>query len=275
MVVFPQSKINLGLNIVNKRTDGYHNIQSIMVPIGWTDILETVPSRNSVTTLHLSGTPVNCPPEKNLVMKAMREIETVTGPLPPTDIYLHKTVPDGAGLGGGSADAAAMVRALNSLYALGLNEGQMWKICSRIGADCPFFLHPAAMIASDTGTTLQPIELPSLKNLNIIVAKPDTHVSTAEAYARVTPTGEEWDLRFIAQLSAPDWRSTIRNVFEYSLFPTHPEISRIKEYFYSIGAVYASMSGSGAAVYGLFDGDILADTDTPELRGATIWTGRL
>jgi len=275
MVVFPHSKINLGLNIVNKRPDGYHDIQSIMVPIGWTDVLEVVPSSNGVTELHTSGNPVACAPENNLVMKALREVEAVAGKLPPVEIYLRKVVPDGAGLGGGSADAAAMVTALDSLFALGLSHIEKAGICSKIGADCPFFLSNDVMAATGTGTTLAPIEVKALKGLSIIVAKPDTHVSTAEAYAGVRPTATEWNLEAAATLPANEWRRVLHNTFEDSLFATHPEIKAIKDYFYSSGAVYASMSGSGAAVYGLFEGDILADCSSPVLKDTAHWTGRL
>ena len=273
MVVFPDSKINLGLNIVNKRPDGYHNIQSIMVPIGWTDVLEVTPSPSGHTTLNISGRPVNCPPEKNLVMKALRRVEQLTGSLPAVDIYLRKIVPDGAGLGGGSADAAAMVNAIDSLFALGLKHQEKLEICSDIGADCPMFLNNSPMIASGTGTTLEPVEIPALKGMKIIVSKPDTYVSTAEAYAGVVPTKEEWNLRDFAALPASEWRHLLRNTFEDSIFPSHPEIKAIKDYFYSCGAVYASMSGSGAAVYGLFSGDILADLRAQPLAGAAVWTG--
>ena len=165
MVLFPHSKINLGLNIVRRRPDGYHDLQTVMLPIGWSDILEVVPSSAASSSLTTSGRRIDCPPEKNLVMKAFRAVEDRVGKLPSVDIYLRKIVPDGAGLGGGSADAAAMVKALDGLFSLGLDEDTMCAICAGIGADCPFFIHDRPMLASGTGTSLQPVEIPGIKGM--------------------------------------------------------------------------------------------------------------
>lgn len=275
MVIFPLSKINLGLNIVRKRTDGYHDLQTIFVPIGWTDILEAVPANGDDTTLTITGNSCNCPTESNLVIKALRAVEKACGKLPAVNIYLRKIVPDGAGLGGGSADAAAMVKCLNSIFALGMGNEMMSEICSTVGADCPFFIHKQPMVAEGTGTDLRPIDIPAIKGLNIIVAKPPVSVSTKEAYAGVIPSEEEIDLEALASLPVREWKEHFVNGFEETIFPSHPGIKAIKDYFYSTGAAYSSMSGSGTAVYALYEGDILADYHAAPLVGSAIWSGTI
>lgn len=258
MVVFPNAKINIGLNIISRRQDGYHNIETVMYPIDWCDILEVVPAGGDKTTLTTTGNPVNCPPEKNLVMKAYNLLNETT-PLPPVDIYLHKIIPDGAGLGGGSSDAAHLLIALNSMLSLNLSDDTLASITARIGADCPFFIYNRPTLATDTGTTLSPIDL-SLDNHSIAVVKPDVSVPTAQAYAGVTPQTPATPLIHSINLPIDSWQQSIKNDFEKSIFPIHPIISEIKQTLLSLGAVYASMSGSGSAVYGIFKGDILADT---------------
>lgn len=273
MVIFPKSKINLGLNILRRRPDGYHDLQTIMIPIGWSDILEIVPARNGVTSLTVTGNAVDCPVEKNLVMRAYNAVKSAVPELPEAEIFLRKIVPDGAGLGGGSADAAATVCGLNDLFALGLSKEKMAEICSSIGADCPFFVYDAPMLAEGIGTDLSEIEIPALKGLGIIVAKPDESVSTAEAYQGVQPDNTAAPLQIAAQSPIEQWREMFRNSFEESIFPTHPRIAALKEYFYRQGAIFAAMSGSGSAVFALFRGDILAAPDDVALRDCFTWSG--
>lgn len=275
MVIFPLSKINIGLNIIRKRDDGYHDLQTIFVPVGWTDVLEVVPSSGEKTTLRVTGNPCQCPMEKNLVIKALKAVEKFCGDLPPVDIFLRKIVPDGAGLGGGSADAAAMVEALDSLFGLGLDKRKMAEICSTVGADCPFFIYRRPELAEGTGTTMRSIDLPGLKGLNIVIAKPPVSVSTARAYAGVVPSGKELDFESLATLPVKDWRHCFYNDFEDSVFPEYPEIKALKDYFYEHGALYSSMSGSGSAVFALYEGDILADTESDMLRDMAVWTGSI
>ena len=273
MLTFPHSKINIGLNIIDRRPDGYHNIQSIMVPIGWSDILEIVPAAGKETTLTVTGRPVCCPPEKNLVMKALRAVEKVSGPLPPVDIFLRKIVPDGAGLGGGSADAAATVSLLNGLFDLGLTDTTMAEICSTVGADCPFFIYGRPMAASGNGTTLCPIDLPGLEGLTVVVTKPDISISTAEAYGGITPSGTAWDLGQLAASPRQNWKSDLINLFERPMAASHPEIGTLVDLFYEHGACYAAMSGSGSAVFGLFESDILAEKAAASVRPYATWYG--
>ncbi|MDE7410857.1 MAG: 4-(cytidine 5'-diphospho)-2-C-methyl-D-erythritol kinase [Paramuribaculum sp.] len=261
MVVFPNSKINLGLNIISRRTDGYHNISSVMVPIGWCDVLELVPSKSTATTLTVSGRKVDCLPEKNLVMKAFRAVNERTE-LPPTDIYLRKIIPDGAGLGGGSADAAFTVKALNSLYSLGMNDDEMAEICSTIGADCPFFIYNRPMLASDTGTTLSPICIPLPQSIKITVIKPDVSISTAEAYSGVSPHIPQYSITDILSTPIKNWRGKLVNDFESQMAGSHPRIASLLNMLYEHGAIYAAMSGSGSAVFGLFDDVNMSDLVT-------------
>lgn len=276
MISFPCSKINIGLNIVRRRDDGYHDLQSIFVPINWTDILEAVASRDGKTSLTVTGIYIDCPPEKNLVMKALRAVENHIGhKLPPVELFLRKIVPDGAGLGGGSADAASTVKMLNEIFHLSLSVEEMQAISSNVGADCPFFITDTPMLATGTGTTLSPVELPQLKGMRIVVAKPPVLVSTREAYAGVRPSGIEYDYRDMAKEPVEEWKHLFINDFEKSIYPSHPQIAEIKEFFYQSGATYASMTGSGSAVYGLYDNDILADDINEQLPNCTIWCGTM
>lgn len=254
MILFPHAKINLGLDIVARRPDGYHDIETVMVPTGWEDVLELTPAPDGRhTTLTVSGRTVDCPPEKNLVMKAFRAMEAATGGLPPTAIGLHKVIPDGAGLGGGSADAAFTLRGLNELYNIGLPESQLCRIAAAIGADCPFFIADRPMLCTGIGTDMSPIEVPALSGLTLAIVKPPVSVNTAAAYSRVVPHRPARPLleRIAAPLSS--WQGSVDNDFERSVFPQFPEIARVKDLIVGAGAAYSAMSGSGSAVFGLFE----------------------
>lgn len=258
MIVFPNAKINIGLNITSRRADGYHEIVTVMVPVPWTDILEIVPAKSDQSTLNVSGRAVNCPAEKNLVMKAYRAMESQFN-LPPVDIHLHKIIPDGAGLGGGSADAAFTIKALNDLFNLSLPNNQLASIAAGIGADCPFFIYNRPMLATGIGTDLTPIDI-DLSGKTIVIIKPNDSVSTAEAYAGVSPKLPDTPLpTLLNELPISKWQNAVVNDFEHSVFPKHPSIAAIKSKLLDLGAVYASMSGSGSAVYALFDSEIMSD----------------
>lgn len=257
MILFPNAKINVGLNILSRRPDGYHEIETIMYPIGWNDILEIVPAKGAESTLTVTGRSVDCPIEKNLVMKAYRALRARVE-MPEVDIYLRKIIPDGAGLGGGSSDAAFTLIGLNRLFSLGLSDEYLAEVAAEIGADCPFFIYNRPMLASGIGTDFKPTEL-SLKGYRLLVIKPAVSVPTAKAYAGVTPHPAEYELSKIADLPIDEWQGRIVNDFEQSVFAAYPEIVEVKEYLAEMGAVYTSMSGSGSAVYGVFDGDKLAE----------------
>jgi 4-diphosphocytidyl-2-C-methyl-D-erythritol kinase len=251
MILFPNAKINLGLDILRRRPDGYHDICTLMVPTTWQDVLELTPAAE--TELVTTGRTVACPPEKNLVMKAFRAMEAHLGrSLPGTRIQLHKIIPDGAGLGGGSADAAFTLLGLNELWQLGLTTAELERIAAGIGADCPFFIANTPKLCTGTGTTLEPISAPDLSRYRVAIVKPPFGISTAEAYAAVHPHEPAEPLRSRLQLPVEQWQGVVVNDFEDSVVPNHPEIQQIKLQLRAMGAVYSAMSGSGSAVFGIF-----------------------
>lgn len=256
MVVFPHAKINLGLNILRRRADGYHDIDSAMVPVGWCDILEIVPAKDNARPQFVcrGKEELECPDKDNLVIRAYNAVKSLKPQIPAVDIYLHKNIPSGAGLGGGSADAAYTIRGLNGLFSLGLGKPDMAAIASGIGADCPFFIYDSPMAVSGIGTTLQPTDIPALRGMDIVVCRPDNcHVSTAQAYAGVTPDAGAMPVEAITRQPISRWREGLCNMFEKTVFELFPAIAQLKEYFYNSGAAYAAMSGSGAAVFAIFD----------------------
>ena len=250
MIAFPNAKINLGLNIISKRSDGYHNIETVFYPIDLCDVLEIVPSKEGMTKLFQTGMPVEDDPQKNLVMKAYRLLEKQYT-LPPLDIYLDKHIPMGAGLGGGSADAAFMLRLLNDFAELNLSPEQLEKYAGQLGADCAFFIRNQPVFAEGIGTIFTPISL-SLEGRRIALVKPDIHVSTQEAYANIKPQKPQERITDILQLPVNEWKNRLTNDFEASVFARYPQIEKIKQRLYDDGALYASMSGSGSSVFGIF-----------------------
>ena len=242
MIVFPNAKINLGLDILFRRPDGYHEISTVMVPVGWHDVLEVVPSHSGKATLTVTGNAVDCPPEKNLVMKAYRALGEVAAGLPPVDIYLRKIIPDGAGLGGGSADAAFTIKALNTLFSLGFSDDKLAEVAATIGADCPFFIYNKPMMATGIGTDLAPVVLPSeIYRMNLAIVKPPVGVSTACAYAGVTPALPAVELADVISRPLSEWNGTVKNDSEKSVFAAAPEIETVKSGLADMGAVYVSM----------------------------------
>lgn len=255
MITFPNAKINLGLYVERKREDGYHDLSTVFYPIPLTDAVEVVEAKE--TALFTYGNPVDCPPEKNLVMKAYRLMEEEFK-LPPVAIHLYKHIPDGAGLGGGSSDATSVAKILNSMFALGLSEEEIAVRVKRLGADCPFFAYNRPMAARGIGDLLEPVDV-DLRGYTMIVVKPDVSVPTAAAYAGVTPRVPETDVEKLVAKPVGQWKELLVNDFEESIFPKHPKLSAIKQSLYDAGAVYASMSGSGSAIFGLFEDDNLSD----------------
>lgn len=268
MICFPNAKINLGLNIVSKRTDGYHNIETIFYPIPIKDALEIV--RAEKTFFTQTGIPVEVPAEKNLVMKAYN-LFNMHFPLPSLEIHLLKAIPFGAGLGGGSADAAFMLKLLNEFCHLNLTVDELEKTASVIGADCAFFIRNLPVFASGIGNVFDPISL-SLKGYYLCLIKPDIFISTSEAYSLVKPAQPKISLKKIITYPIEEWKELMRNDFEKSVFVQHPVIEDIKNTLYKAGAVYASMSGSGSSVFGIFK-------NPPSLKNSLpscfIWEGKL
>lgn len=270
MILFPNCKINLGLQILSRRPDGYHDIATVMIPVDWTDVLEIVPAQSGQPTrLHTSGRPVECPPEKNLVMKAWRRVRERFPDMPEADIYLHKIIPDGAGLGGGSADAAFTIRGLNEVFKLGMSDADMATIAAEVGMDCPFFIYNRPMYCTGRGEIMQPVDI-NLDNFSIVIAKPGDGVSTAAAYSGMTPAIPLLSIPDILSSPVEKWQGELVNDFEKSIFPQCPHIEALKTEMLRLGAVYSSMSGSGSSVFAIFDRDNLADRAVSELSGFTV-----
>jgi 4-diphosphocytidyl-2-C-methyl-D-erythritol kinase len=252
MIIFPNAKINLGLNVLNRRVDGYHNIETILYPVEIKDALEIVEADQFVFSN--SGIPFSGNPEENLCVKAWHLISRDFN-LPPVHIYLHKQIPVGAGLGGGSADAAFCIRLLDDKFQLGLGVSQMEDYARQLGSDCAFFIRNRPAIASGKGDELKEIEL-NLEHYYLVLVMPAVHVNTAEAYQGVQLGANKGSLSDLPGLQVEEWRHTIKNNFEESIFKKHPIIKKVKEELYESGAIYASMSGSGASVYGIFKNKI-------------------
>jgi 4-diphosphocytidyl-2-C-methyl-D-erythritol kinase len=248
MIVFPNAKINIGLHVVSRRPDGYHNLETIFYPLQLADVLEMAETgREGIT---FSGLTVDGPPESNLVLKAYNMLKWDFG-LPVVQFHLHKVIPTGAGLGGGSSDAAFTLKMLNDFYSLGLGSEKLKKYAAEIGADCAFFIDNTPSFAVGIGNELSPVEL-DLTPYQLIVLKPEISVSTIQAYRDVVPAIPVFDLKNLVNIPVENWKDSVINDFENSVFPQFPEIKKWKERLYELGAVYASMSGSGSAVFGLF-----------------------
>jgi 4-diphosphocytidyl-2-C-methyl-D-erythritol kinase len=253
MLCFPNAKINIGLNVINKRSDGYHNIETVFYPIGLSDILEFVPLPGIPAGNHTftaTGIQVDGPRENNLCIKAYRLLAGAFN-LPAIDIHLHKIIPLGAGLGGGSSDAAFMLKSLNIQFDLHLNEDQLCDYASGLGSDCSFFIKNRPLFGYERGNRFK--EIPALQAITeIMVINPGIHVDTASAYSGVRPGLPKRSLEELIALPIDEWRNCIFNDFEDSVIKLHPVIGEIKNKLYQLGAVYTAMSGSGSSVYGLF-----------------------
>lgn len=263
MIVFPHAKINVGLHVTGRRPDGYHSVETVLLPVRLCDALEAT-AHPVPTTFSMSGIPIPDDGRPNLCMQAVqlfRERLAQTATVPHLQVHLHKYIPVGAGLGGGSSDAAFMLRLLNALNGVALDPGSLRDLAASLGSDCPFFLSDGPALASGRGEILHPIELPMLNGFVVILAVPPIHVSTAEAYAGIVPKAPAADLREILSHPTETWKEKLVNDFEGSIFAKHPQIRAIKERMYTLGASYAAMSGSGSAVYGLFREDRAAGLD--------------
>ena len=256
MIVYPNAKINIGLNVVEKRPDGYHNLETVFYPIGLQDILEikVLDDDNAPECgykLKVTGTILDGSPEDNLVVRAFKMLKHDFN-LPPVSIGLYKHIPTGAGLGGGSSDAAFTIKTLNKRFDLRLTDEQMEDYCTRLGADCPFFIKDTPVFATGIGNEFHPVSF-SLKGKHLVLVKPDIFVSTKDAYAKVNVRRPDTPLPELLAQPLETWKDTVINDFERSVFSKYPEIAAIKDSMYDIGAVYASMSGSGSSVFGIFD----------------------
>ncbi|MCF0166750.1 MAG: 4-(cytidine 5'-diphospho)-2-C-methyl-D-erythritol kinase [Bacteroidales bacterium] len=262
-VVYPYAKVNLGLRVLGRRNDGYHDIDTLFYPVfSLTDILEVVTSNRF--SMNYYGTPFRLPKgdvEKELCVKAFRMLQEEYG-IPDVEIHLYKRIPVGAGLGGGSSDAAFTLKALNTLFGLGLSDSMLCAYAACLGSDCPFFIYGAPMYGSGRGEVLSPCDEASVLDLknryNIEVVNPGIYVNTASAYKVLdssrndSSATEGTDVRSIVSRDVSQWKGVLANDFEGPVFGQHHEIAAYKAEMYARGAVYASMSGSGSAVYGIF-----------------------
>jgi len=249
MVKFPNAKINIGLNIINKRLDGFHNIETVFYPIGLSDVLEIVENEQN-TTLTTTGIVTGCSADDNIVLKALRLLQK-DFTIHELEIHLHKITPIGAGLGGGSSDAAFMLKTINELYALNLSNDHLAKYARQLGSDCAFFIDNQPVFAFERGDYFESIAL-NLNVYHLVLVYPNIHVNTRSAYSGVHPHQPAVSLRQLIQLPISDWKHCICNDFEISVFKQFPEIEAVKSKLYDLGAVYAAMSGSGSSVYGIF-----------------------
>lgn len=250
MLLFPSAKINIGLHVTAKRPDGFHEIETLFYPVvSLHDVLEVVPA--SRLAIRLSGLPMAGAPEDNLCMKAYRLLQADFD-LPPVTVYLHKAIPPGAGLGGGSSDATATLQALNELFALKLSAGQLFHYAVQLGSDCAFFLHREPMLASGRGEVLIPLPSLHLPPFRVVIETPPLFSSTAEAYADIKPRTPSLPLPALLAQPVELWKNTVVNDFEATVFARFPVLAQIKQRLYDQGAAYAAMSGSGSAIFGLF-----------------------
>ena len=251
MIFFPNAKLNLGLRVLRKRDDGYHDLETIFYPIAIRDALEILPSKE--LKLNTTGLKVNGDIESNLCIKAYRLLKKDHPHLPPVEIHLHKAIPIGAGLGGGSSDAAITLRLLNEKFELGLSTEELILAALELGSDCPFFIINEPCVARGRGEELQKIDL-DLSKYSIVLINPGIHIDTGWAFSQVQvkPLKETFNLDEVVQKSPTHWNDFLKNDFEEIVAAVHPVIAEIKHILYDKGAVYASMTGSGSTVFGLF-----------------------
>ncbi len=248
MIVFPNAKINIGLNVVSKRADGYHDLETIFYPVKLADALEIADADK--TEITMSGLKIDGSPKDNLIYKAYLLLKN-DFKLPGLKIHLHKVVPFGAGLGGGSSDAAFALKSINEHCNLGLGADELKKYAAQIGADCPFFIDNCPAFASGIGDKLVAVDI-DLSGYEIIIVKPRFSVSTPDAYRDIKPAMPPFCLKGLNGVPVEEWGNIVVNDFEKTVFPKYPEIQNLKETLYRMGALYASMSGSGSAVFGIF-----------------------
>lgn len=249
MIHFPNCKINLGLSILAKRADGYHELETVFYPIPLNDALEILPA----ASLSLTQTGIEVPgdPTQNLCLKAFHLLKKDFPQLPLVHMHLHKNIPMGAGLGGGSSDGTAALMLLNKQFSLELNEQQLIDYASQLGSDCPFFVYNKACHATGRGEKLTPIDL-NLADYQFVLVHPGKHISTAWAFQQLTPHSKTASIRSIIELPIAEWKNHLVNDFEIPVFKAEPALSNVKTQLYDMGALYASMSGSGSSLFGIF-----------------------
>ena len=269
MVLFPNCKINLGLNITHKRDDGYHDLETVFYPVTWQDALEGIRSGvrswESGIVFSASGLSVEGNEDDNLCVKAYHLLKKYHTALGPVHLYLHKVIPTGAGLGGGSSDGAFTLILLDQLFQLGLSQEQLLRHALELGSDCPFFILNQPCLATGRGEKMESIQL-DLSAYSFVIVHPTIHISTTNAFAGITPRTPERKIKDIIQQPVETWKEWLLNDFEAGLCKQYPEIGQIKESLYTYGAVYASITGSGSAVFGLFEKNKRINFSYPSCR---------
>ncbi len=252
MLVFPKAKINLGLRITGRRPDGYHDIETLFYPVGLCDALEIVraPDGSKKDLLTITGISMPGTPDDNIVLLSVRKLRE-TFPVPRLNIHLHKKIPAGAGLGGGSSDAASTLRTINRIFSLSVDTQKLKDIAATLGSDCPFFIESVPAFASGRGEILAPAPF-LLNGYYVVLANPGIQAGTREAYAGCRPALPETSLEELVSRPLKEWKDTVVNDFEEILFPQYPLIKELKSAFYDSGAVFSLMSGSGSTVYGIY-----------------------
>jgi 4-diphosphocytidyl-2-C-methyl-D-erythritol kinase len=257
LIAFPNCKINLGLYITSKRPDGYHDIETIFLPVSLCDALDVVAANDSKPApfFQSTGLPIDSDPQVNLCSKAYHLLKTDFPDLPDINVHLHKVIPMGAGLGGGSSDATSMLVLLNKKFQLQLSFEQLAAYALQLGSDCPFFLYNEPCYATGRGEDLTRFAV-DLSGYQLLLVCPDIHISTAWAFSRITPVLGDSELRNAAKQPVANWKASIRNQFEEAVYKEYPQLQELKKTLYNTGALYASMTGSGSAHYALFEGMI-------------------
>lgn len=263
MLTKPIAKINLGLNVVERRPDGYHNLETVFYPVPICDALEVFPMDEQFPSavdcdLKVTNIVIDGDEQRNLVVRAYNLLKQDFPALPRVHAHLYKGIPTQAGMGGGSSDCGFMITLLNQLFQLGLSDQQMIDYAARLGADCAFFILNKPCYAEGIGEKLEPVGL-SLRGWYLAVVRPAIPVSTKEAFSLITPQHTAVNCRDIVMQPVETWRGNLTNDFEKSVFTLHPEIGAIKDRLYDLGAIYAAMTGSGSSLYGLFREPISLD----------------
>jgi len=261
MVSFPNCKINLGLNIVRKRSDGFHDIETVFYPIKLYDALEIIPSQGNIHYSQ-SGLPINSEEEDNLCFKAHELLKKDFPQIASIKIHLHKAIPIGGGLGGGSSDAAFTLKLLNQKFDLGLTTGKLLDYALQLGSDCPFFIFNKPCYATGRGEFLETIQ-PDLAAWKFVIVNPQIQIDTSWAFSQITPSPSAKSIKEIIQQPLETWKIDLKNDFEQVIFKQHDEIKTIKEELYKAGAVYSSLSGSGSSVYGIFTKELKMQLNFP------------